>query len=231
MDKETAKQILAQSITNLNNRKGIVNSQDLQAEVINNACYYYLKNQKDKASKANSIEASLLEILNATKELIPNSKAFTEAAMELFPNHYGMPEAINATMGIQQNVAWDGMWEFLIDYFQKNHGIQIDEGNYDTAIFNSTKHMRFENGELTSESAIERIIRLDFSKDKNEIIISIEQSLSPKKAYIKNIKFDKYIYEGADPDYVFNVFFGDFGEVIKFTLKMPNRNLKIVYFE
>ena len=86
------------------------------------------------------------------------------------------------------------MWEFLIDYFQKNHGIQIDEGNYDTAIFYSTKHKRFENDELTSESEIERTIRLNFSKDKNEIVVSIEPSLSPKKAYIKTIESNKYIF-------------------------------------
>ncbi len=231
MDIETAKQILIKSVTNLNTRRGSVNGQDLQAEVINNACYYYLKNQKEQSSKARSIEDMFIGILKGTEELLPTTKAFTEAAMELFPNNYGVAEAMNATFGIQQNVAWDGMWEFLIDYFQKNHGIQIDEGNYDTAIFYSTKHKRFENDELTSESEIERTIRLNFSKDKNEIVVSIEPSLSPKKAYIKNIKSNKYIYEGVDPDYVFNVFFGDFGEVTKFTLKMPNRNLKIVYFE
>lgn len=231
MDKETAKQILVKSITNLNTRRGSLNGQDLQTEVINNACYYYLKNQKDQSSKAKNIEEMFLGILKGTEELMPITESFTEAAMDLFPNHYGAAEALNATMGIRENIAWDGMWEFLIDYFQKNHGIQIDEGNYDTAIFYSTKHKRFENGEFTSESEIERTIRLNFSKDKNEIVVSIEPSLSPKKAFIKKIKSDKYIYEGVDPDYVFNVFFGDFGEVIKFTLKMPNRNLKIVYFE
>ena len=88
MDKETAKQILLKSITNLNNRRGNVNEEALQADVINNACYYYLKNQKEQSSKAKSIEDMFLGILKGTHELMPISKAFTEAAMEMFPNHY-----------------------------------------------------------------------------------------------------------------------------------------------
>ena len=231
MDKETAKQILLKSITNLNNRRGSVNGSDLEADVINNACYYYLKNQKEQSSKAKSIEDMFLGILEGTQDLMPITKAFTEAAMEMFPNHYGAPQAINATMGIQQNIAWDGMWAFLVDYFQKNHGIEIDEGNYETATFYSTKHKRYENDNLTSESEIERTIRLNFSTDKSELVVSIEPSLSPKKSFLKKEKSNKFIYHGTDPDYVFNVYFGDFGEVLKFTLKMPNRNLKIVYFE
>ncbi len=231
MDIQEARQILLKSITNLNNRRGSVNSQDLQAEVINNACYYYLKNQKDQARKSKSVEEMFLAMVNGTKEIMPITKAFTEAAMELFPNYYGIAEAMSATLGIQQNIAWDGMWEFLIDYFQKNHGIQIEDGNYDTAIFYSTKHARFENGGRNSESEIERTIRLNFSQDKKQVIVSIEPSLSPKKAILKNNDSERYIYQGVDPDYLFTIFFGDFGEVIKFSLEMPNRNLRIDYFE
>ena len=134
-------------------------------------------------------------------------------------------------MGIQQNIAWDGMWVFLVEYFQKNHGIEIDEGNYEPATFYSTKHERYENGNFSSVSEIERTIRLNFSTDKSELVVSIEPSLSPKKSFLKKEKTNKFIYQGTDPDYVFNVYFGDFGEVTKFTLKMPTRNLKIVYYE
>lgn len=231
MDIEIAKQILIKSITNLQNRRGNINSSDLQADVINNACYYYLKNQRDQSSKAKTIEDMFLGILKGTEQLIPITESFTKAAMELFPRHYGVAEAMNATMGIRENIAWDGMWAFLVDYFQKNHGIEIDEGSYEIATFYSTKHKRYENDNLTSESEIERTIRLNFSTDKSELVVSIEPSLSPKKSFLKEQKSNKFIYHGTDPDYVFNVYFGDFGEVIKFTLKMPNRNLKIVYFE
>ena len=47
MDKEEAKRILLRSVSNLQERRGDITIGDLEAEVINNACLYILKNQKE----------------------------------------------------------------------------------------------------------------------------------------------------------------------------------------
>lgn len=231
MNKNQAKQHLIQSISNLQQRRGNLTVADLETEVINNTCLFVLKNQKDKMRQGKTIEEMFLGALNSTQDFIPITSAFTEAAMELFPGQYTEQHAIMATMGVQQNVAWEGMWDFLRDYFQKNHGIQIDETETEAAIFYSTKHKRYENGVLVSESEVERTINLNFIDDNQELIVSIEPSLSPKKSHLISNNNNILKYKGFDPDYLFTVNLDDFDEVEQFTLEMPNRNLKIVYFE
>lgn len=211
MNKESAKQVLAQSITNLQNRRGQITMADVEAEVINNACLNILKN-KD------------------TQNAIIYAQIFTESAQELIPQ-YSEKESMSALMGIQQNVLWDGMWDFLRDYFQKNHGIQIDDIETEPAIFYSNKHKRYENNSLVSESEVERTINLNFIDNKEVLVIGIAPSLSPKKSYKLERNGNSVKYKGDDPDYLFTVTYDDFDEVEQFTLEMPNRGLKIVYFE
>jgi hypothetical protein len=211
MNKESAKQVLAQSITNLQNRRGQITIADVEAEVINNACLNILKN-KD------------------TQNAIIYAQIFTESAQELIPQ-YSEKESMSALMGIQQNVLWDGMWDFLRDYFQKNHGIQIDKVETEPAIFYSNKHKRYENNSVVSESEVERTINLNFIDNKEVLIIGIAPSLSPKKSYKLERNGNSVKYKGDDPDYLFTVTYDDFDEVEQFTLEMPNRELKIVYFE
>jgi len=231
MNKETAKQILSKSISNLQERRGDLTVGDIEAEVINNACLYILKNQKEKTQGSKTIEEMFLGALDATKDFVPFAQAFTEAAMELFPRHYTEKEAIPATFGIQQNIAWEGMWDHLRNYFQKNHGIQIDNVETTPTTFYSTSHKRYENNSLTSESEVERTINLSFIDNNKEIIVSIEPSLSPKKGYLISQEDKELKYKGYDADYLFSIRLDDFDEVETFILEMPNRNLKIVYFE
>ena len=138
MNLETAKQILAKSINNLQNRRGQITLEDVEAEVINNACLAILKNN---------------EIHKATEY----ASIFSTAASNLI-SKYSQREISNALMGIPQNVQWEGMWDFLRDYFQKNHGIQIDNVETTPTIFYSTKHIRYENGNLITESEVARTI-------------------------------------------------------------------------
>jgi hypothetical protein len=231
MNKSQAKQHLIQSISNLQQRRGNLTVADLEAEVINNTCLYFLKNQKEKMRQGKTIEEMFLGALNLTQDFIPITSAFTEAAIELFPGKYMEQHAMMATMGVQQNVAWEGMWDFLRDYFQKNHGIQIDDTETESAIFYSTKHKRYENGVLVSESEVERTINLNFIDDNQELIVSIEPSLSPKKSHLISKNENILKYKGYDPDYLFTIKLDDFDEVEQFTLEMPNHCLKIVYFE
>jgi hypothetical protein len=230
MNKETAKQLLQESITNLQNRRDQITMADFEAEVINNACLYILKNQKDKMRKGDTIESMFMGALDAYQDFLPIAKAFTDGAMEVFPG-YTIKEAMAATMGIQQNLTWDGMWDFLRDYFQKNHGIEIDDVETISSIFYSNKHKRYENGILTSESDVERTINLNFINDKEELLVSIAPSLSPKKSYRISSSSYSPQYKGYDPDYLFSIAYDRNSEIISFTLEMPNRSLKIIYFE
>jgi len=211
MDTQKAKQILSQSITNLQSRRGQITMADIEAEVINNACLAILKNK---------------DIANS----MIYANHFTEAASELI-SQYSEREAVSAMMGIPQNIQWEGMWDFLRDYFQKNHGIQIDNIETTQSIFYSTKHKRYENGVLTLESEVERTINISFINDKKEILVSIEPSLSPKRGYVINKSQNQIQFKGFDPDYLFTLTFDTFDEVETFVLEMPNRSLKIIYFE
>ncbi len=211
MDIQKAKEILSKSIQNLQTRRGQITMADVEAEVINNACLSILKNK---------------DIANS----MSYANIFTTAATELI-GQYSEREAVSAMMGIPQNVQWEGMWDFLRDYFQKNHGIQIDSIETTPTIFYSTKHKRYENGVMTSESEVERTLNISFINDKKEIVVSIEPSLSPKKGYVISKNQNQMQFKGFDPDYLFTVTFDTFDEVESFILEMPNRNLKIVYFE
>lgn len=211
MDIQKAKQILSQSITNLHSRRGQITIDDVAAEVINQACLFILKNDK-------------------VNEAYHYSVIFNDAAKELIPQ-YTEKYIANALIGIPMNVQWEGMWDFLRDYFQKNHGIQIDNIETTPAIFYSTKHKRYENGILISESEVERTINISFINDKKEIVVSIEPSLSPKKGYIINKAQNQMQFKGFDPDYLFTLTFDIFDEVETVVLEMPNRSLKIIYFE
>ena len=211
MNIQKAKEVIAHSISNLQTRRGQITIADVEVEVINNACLFILKNK---------------DIANA----MIYADFFTKAASELIPQ-YSERETISAIMGIPQNVQWEGMWDFLRDYFQKNHGIQIDNVETTPSIFYSTRHERYENSILTSESEIERTINLSFINGKKEIVVSIEPSLSPKKGYRISNNQNQMQFKGFDPDYFFTVNFDTFDEVETFVLEMPNRNLKIVYFE
>lgn len=232
MEKEEAKKILSQSVSNLIERREKITSGDLEAEVINNACLAILQNQKNKMQKGKNLEEMILGAIEGSGDSAKITKSFTDAATELFPNHYGIKEYANASIAVQQNIAWEGMWDFLRDYFQKNHGISIDEIETRPLIFYSTEHKRYENNNLVSESPdVERTINLNFINGKQEIIVSIEPSLSPKKGFIVSDEEDKLQFKGYDPDYLFTVHFDEFEEVERFILEMPNRNLKIIYFE
>lgn len=231
MNKSQAKQHLIQSISNLEQRRVFLTISDVEAEVINNTCLFVLKKQKEKMRQGKTIKDLFLGAFNSTRDFNQITSAFTEAAMELFPGKYTEQHSLVATISIQQNVAWEGMWDFLRDYFQKNHGIQIDDTETKSAIFYSTKHKRYENRTLISESEAERNINLNFIDNKQELLVSIKPTLSPKISHLISKNNNIFKYKGYDPDYLFTVNFDEFNVVEQFTLEMPNRNLKIVYFE
>lgn len=230
MEKDRAKKILTKSIANLHKYKGEVTNMDIEAEVINNACLIFLKGQKDSLNDTGNLQDQLLSILDSQTSLMPIATAFTQGAHELFPDSYSTKHAISATMGIQNNVAWEGMWDFLRDYFESNHGIQIDAIPQTTKVLDSNLHKRYEAGSFISESDAIRRVQINFINDE-EIMVEIADSLSPKKAYLESESGHVKIFKGYDPDYLFEVKFDEFEEIQEFVLKLPQRQLKIEYFE
>lgn len=231
MNTQLARQILTKSISNLQNRIGQLELSDIETEVINNACLHILRNHNDQVKKVHDV-SQIGSVIGDNFRLHESiATFFIYAGIELFPNSYGSEEANHAKPSIIQNISWSGMWDFLRDYFQKNHGIQIDSVETSPSIFYSTKHKRYENGYLVSESEVDRIVNINFIKEKKEIIVSIEPALSPKNGYLISKTTNQLTFKGFDPDYLFTDNFDSFEEIEVFTLDMPNRNLKIVYYE
>lgn len=230
MEKDQAKRILNKSIANLHRYKGEIHNEDIEAEVINNACLVFLKKQKELLSGKDNLQDQLLCILESHTSLIPIAQSFTHAAHELFPDFYTGRHIASATIGIQNNVAWDGMWDYLRDYFESNHGMQIDEIPQITKVLNSNFHKRSEAGIFISESDEIRRVQINFLND-TEVIVQIAPSLSPKKAYLISEHDQSKKYRGYDPDYLFEVKFDEFEEIQEFVLELPQRQLRIEYYE
>lgn len=179
------------------------------------------------------LNLAYLEVLNQRKsgnfvDDFEIFKEYTSAAEELFSNM----ESLFATwLGFQATLAWDGLWDFLREYFQNKLGRPIDEIEIITETYNSSFHKRYERNILVSESAVERIVKIIFSEDKKECLLSISPSLSEKKAYLKSTVNNSHTYIGSDPDYKFVITFDFLDSIEHVSLILTNRNVRIEYFE
>ena len=97
--------------------------------------------------------------------------------------------------------------------------------------FYSTNHKRFENNVNTSNSRVERSIKIIFSEDKQRALFSISLTLSEKSARLQSVEGNKYSYLGTDPDFSFIIIFDDFENIDHFILKRNDRNLRIEYYD
>jgi len=212
MTQEQAAKNLSTSLYNLQQRKGQITVDQVAAEVINLACLEILKNNRHFDA-----QDITLKYVNAAKRLVPE---------------YGELEAMNALMGVPMNVQWDGMWEFLRNYFMSNHGFDIDGDNTaETKIFYSTQHKRYEFDQLVNHSEADRTIDLLLTENREVLLVNIQPTLHAKKGYLTSRLSGKLVYTGSDPDYRFTVVLDDIDEVSKFILEMPNRSLRLEYFE
>lgn len=211
MTQQQAVNTLLKSLQNLQHRKGQLTIDQVEAEVINLSCLEILKSRQH---------------LRATEI----TEMFTSAAKQLIPA-YTDQRAMVATFGVMQNIGWDGMWDFLKNYFLSNHGINIDDTAADSIIFYSARHERYENNIMVADTPADRNIDLFFTNEKQVVTVNIMPTLSPKKATLIDVRGSNYIYRGTDPDYKFTVCFDEIGEVTKFILEMPNRMLRIEYLE
>jgi hypothetical protein len=226
---------LTEAFSRLSQRNdGNLSLDEVEAEVINQACKYIIENYKDQLHSVHDIYM-INSVINRNDRFLPIAEAFTQAAHMIFPDNYGQEETIAAINGIRQNIAWSGMWAFLVDYFQKKHGINIDDTIKAPVTFYSTRHIRYENGVEIYDSAkvetrpVKRNINFNFLNNKNKVIVSIEPTLSPKSANLIERAGNKYKYRGDDQDYAFEIHMNRFDMVEKFIFEMPNRNLRIIY--
>jgi hypothetical protein len=212
MTQEQATKNLSTSLYNLQQRKGQLTVDQVAAEVINLSCLEILKNNRHKDS-----QDITLKYVNAARRLVPE---------------YGEREGMHALMGVPMNVQWDGMWEFLRNYFMSNHGFDIDGDNTaETKIFYSTRHKRYESDQLVNDSEADRTIDLLLTENRKVLLVNIQPTLHAKKGYLTSRLDDRLIYTGSDPDYRFTIVLDEIEEVNKFILEMPNRSLRLEYFE
>lgn len=155
---------------------------------------------------------------------------FSEIANQLIPSLNFQPQAL--LFGYQATIQWDGLWDFLQDYFGKKLGWNIDENDeVDVERFDSSSHTREENGQFISRSEVKRKIELMFKEDKKSLLVRISESLSDKKANLESKVGNRSIYRGTDPDYRFTIIYDRFDTIEEFVLDVLPRSLRITYHE
>lgn len=119
---EEAKEIVLASLDSFLLNNDDINGQQLQAECINNACLYYLKEKHKAYSGLNA-----LRMFNPFDKIEPTEvgRIFGEATKLIVPQ-YNDAMVANASLAVLQNSQWEGMWEFLEKYFEKNHKLDIN---------------------------------------------------------------------------------------------------------
>ena len=89
---------------------------------------------------------------------------YSSIANELFPQLNFQPEAL--LFGYQATIQWDGLWEFLQNYFISKLGWNIDENNLLIERFDSSSHTREEFGQFVSKSDVIRKVEIIFSENR-----------------------------------------------------------------
>lgn len=220
MTDEKALVTLNSSLQNLQDRSGQITTDDLEAEVINLACLEVLR-----LERAGNLSAG-------QKQRIAD--AFARAGQRITP-HYSESFAANARLAVQQNTTWPGMWDFLKGYFKTKHGRDIDGASSQVVTFVSTRHERYEGGRFVTESKVDRRIEIQFTDDRERVLVAIEPTLTPKQAYLVSADGGEFCFRGADPDYRFTAYTGG-GELFngakiqRFKLDLIPRQLQIRYF-
>lgn len=222
--------ILQDGFQNLIGRKGSITIDDLEGEVNFQCCRYILENYGDKVVSVPDINR-INDVIGANKNLFTSIISdFLRAAYQIFPNHWQVGKDGIFIHMIAANLSWSGMWDHLVTYFLKEHGEDIDDNKKESLIFYSQKHHRFEFNKFVSEAVVERNVNITFFNDGEYIMVSIEPSLSSKKAKLSSNQGQKLIYIGEDPDYRFTIELDAYDEVEKFTLELLDRSVKIEYF-
>lgn len=154
---------------------------------------------------------------------------YSSIANELFPQLNFQPEAV--LFGYQATIQWDGLWEFLQEFFASKLGWSIDIEEVISERFDSASHTREQYGQFVSKSDIKRKVELLFKDEKRTVVVRISESLSEKKAFLESVNGNRKVYRGTDQDYRFTIVYDDFGTIEEFVLELIPSSLRITYHE
>lgn len=159
---------------------------------------------------------------------------YTRAAMAAIPEYekeVNDPRYSAMYLGFAMTAEWDGLWNFLREYFKSKLGLKIDNETRKDLRYDSSIHNRYENGNLVSQSEAMRKVTINLSNDFKNAQFSISLTLSNKEANLASINGNKYIYIGTDPDFKFEFTLDKLGNIELFSLTRTDRNLRIDYLE
>jgi hypothetical protein len=185
------------------------------------------------------LNIAYLEIAKAKKNHLPYDtrklfNEYTQAALEVIPeyeNEVNDPRYSTLYFGFAATAEWDGLWNFLREYFESKLGVSIDNEVRKTLRYDSSIHNRYENDKLVSSSEAVRKVVISLSQDMNNAQFSISESLSNKEGNLLSVKGNNYIYMGTDPDYRFEFVLDFYGNIEMFAIIRTDRNLRIDYLE
>jgi hypothetical protein len=185
------------------------------------------------------LNIAYLEIAKAKKNHTPYDTRklfieYTKAALEVIPEYEKVvndPRYSTLYIGFDATTKWDGLWNFLREYFESKLGVSIDNEVRKKLRFDSSNHNRYENDKLVSSSEAIRKVEINLSQDMKNAQFSISESVSNKEGNLISFKENKYIYVGTDPDYMFEFVLDSYGNIEIFTIIRTDRNLRIDYLE
>ena len=125
MNIQNAKSKLEDSLSNLKRMKGQLNTADIEADIMNVACFELLKENDSWLEKGNDNE-SIMEVMYLNHmRYSEDVELYFEAASLLYPSIYRNPNKDIFVGLVIKNATWSGMWDFLKKYFKENHNIAI----------------------------------------------------------------------------------------------------------
>jgi hypothetical protein len=97
--------------------------------------------------------------------------------------------------------------------------------------FASSNHKRIENRVQTSHDYVPRLVILDYNQNGHIVNVSVAPTLTPKIARLVKDVNNVLYYEGADPDYRFEVETDSRNELIRVSVIRNDKNLELRYLK
>lgn len=225
-DTNKLRQLILNSLMDLKSRYNSLSNDDIAVDLINVICNYIItyKNLDFKSGA----QPMLFFQYNWN-----NCSSFVAEVILSLENELSGVISKQTCQALSQNIClnlgWDGMPVFLDNYFSEKHGQALlnDREFFD---FMSIKHERYVSNCMEAISQVDRNIKISCWNDRNDMTIEITPTLSLKKAHLINKSKHLYIYEGDDPDYIFEIRFDEADEVVCVSVLLLSRNLKLLFY-
>lgn len=162
--------ILRQSYEHLLRNNAELRTSDLEAEIINLACYIYLKDDSEIDFSLDYLDQ---EILNSFQSYdFETADDIIDGAKFLFSKYYNDSHAISAKQGVRMNIQLaQNFGSFLKSYFISRH--KLSDGDV-YEYFSSPRNSLWQGNIKQSDSETQRDINYKFSFENNtfEILIN-----------------------------------------------------------